>query len=64
MIALESQIEEQSKNQEIEGDDVLQDDNEEELVFLSRRIQKLMQRRNQIKNHFHLEEIHPNQKLT
>jgi hypothetical protein len=49
MITLESQTEEQSKNEEIEGGDVLQDDNEEELTFLSRRIQKLMMRMNQIK---------------
>ncbi|WJX83904.1 hypothetical protein P8452_66530 [Trifolium repens] len=52
MIALESQTEEHSKNELAEGDDVFHEDNEEELVFLSRRIQKLMLRRNQIKKTF------------
>ncbi|PNX73781.1 phytoalexin-deficient 4-2 protein, partial [Trifolium pratense] len=54
MIALESQTRERSKNKEAieEDNNFLQEDDEEELAFLSRRIQKLMMRRNQIKRNF------------
>ncbi|CAJ2648355.1 unnamed protein product [Trifolium pratense] len=54
MIALDSQIKERSKNKEAVEEDnkFLQEDDEEELAFLSRRIQKLMMRRNQIKKNF------------
>ncbi|PNX87640.1 phytoalexin-deficient 4-2 protein, partial [Trifolium pratense] len=53
MIALESQVEENSKREmTCDGENSLQQDDEEEMAFLSRRIQKLMMRRNQIKNSF------------
>ncbi|XP_045809814.1 uncharacterized protein LOC123904167 [Trifolium pratense] len=54
MIALDSQTKERSKNKEAVEEDnkFLQEDDEEELAFLSRRIQKLMMRRNQIKKNF------------
>ncbi|XP_045791507.1 uncharacterized protein LOC123886217 [Trifolium pratense] len=54
MIALDSQTKERSKNKEVVEEDnkFLQEDDEEELAFLSRRIQKLMMRRNQIKKNF------------
>ncbi|GAU17216.1 hypothetical protein TSUD_178470 [Trifolium subterraneum] len=53
MIALESQIDEKSKIDTFyTEEDTIQQDDEEELAFLSRRIQKLMMRRNQIKKAF------------
>ncbi|PNX64685.1 phytoalexin-deficient 4-2 protein, partial [Trifolium pratense] len=51
MIALESQVMEHSQNNLItDNDDLLQEDDEEEFALISRRIQRLMMRRNQIRN--------------
>ncbi|KAK2452137.1 gag-protease polyprotein [Trifolium repens] len=54
MIALDSQTIEHSQNVEnnFENDETLQEDDNEEMAFLSRRIQRLMQRRNQLKKTF------------
>ncbi|CAJ2636642.1 unnamed protein product [Trifolium pratense] len=53
MIALESQVEENLKREiRCDEENHLQQDDEEEMAFLSRRIQKLMMRRNQIKRSF------------
>ncbi|GAU32747.1 hypothetical protein TSUD_323150 [Trifolium subterraneum] len=54
MIALETQSGECSQNDETlcENEESLQEDDEEELTFLSRRIQRLMTRRNQLKKNF------------
>ncbi|CAJ2651723.1 unnamed protein product [Trifolium pratense] len=53
MIALESQVEENLKREiTCDEENPLQQDDEEEMAFLSRRIQKLMMRRNQIKRSF------------
>ncbi|MCH79648.1 phytoalexin-deficient 4-2 protein [Trifolium medium] len=53
MIALESQTKECSQNIENLCDEKsLQEDDEEEFAFISRRIQRLMIRRNQMKNSF------------
>ncbi|MCH79420.1 phytoalexin-deficient 4-2 protein, partial [Trifolium medium] len=53
MIALESQTKECSQNIENECDEkFLQEDNEEEFALISRRIQRLMIRRNQMRNSF------------
>jgi hypothetical protein len=54
MIALDSQTREHSQNVEnnFENDETLQEDDNEEMAFLSRRIQRLMQRRNQLKKTF------------
>jgi hypothetical protein len=52
MVALESQTKEHSENEQTEGDNASHEDDEEELAFLSRRIQKLMLRRNQLKKSF------------
>ncbi|MCI30712.1 phytoalexin-deficient 4-2 protein, partial [Trifolium medium] len=54
MIALESQTEEHSQNNEIlfDDDNALQEDDEEEFTLPSRRIQNLMMRRNQLKKSF------------
>ncbi|GAU39253.1 hypothetical protein TSUD_397000 [Trifolium subterraneum] len=54
MIALETQSGECSQKNEIlcEDKESLQEDDEEELAFLSRRIQRLMTRRNQLKKNF------------
>jgi hypothetical protein len=49
MTALDCQSEEKSQNEIFCEDDFLKDDNEEELALLSRRIQKLVIRRNQLK---------------
>jgi hypothetical protein len=53
-IVLQAQTEESFRNTKAFGEEenILQEDYEEELVFLSRRIQKLMTRRNQIKRNF------------
>ncbi|XP_045810862.1 uncharacterized protein LOC123905296 [Trifolium pratense] len=51
--ALESQVEENLKREiTCDEENPLQQDDEEEMAFLSRRIQKLMMRRNQIKRSF------------
>ncbi|PNX59614.1 phytoalexin-deficient 4-2 protein [Trifolium pratense] len=51
MIALESQVMEHSQNNLItDNGDLLQEDDEEEFALISRRIQRLMMRRNQIRN--------------
>ncbi|GAU48747.1 hypothetical protein TSUD_241680 [Trifolium subterraneum] len=54
MIALETQSRECSQKDETlcEDEESLQEDDEEELAFLSRRIQRLMTRRNQLKKNF------------
>ncbi|GAU29253.1 hypothetical protein TSUD_392030 [Trifolium subterraneum] len=54
MIALETQSGECSQKDETlcENEESLQEDDEEELAFLSRRIQRLMTRRNQLKKNF------------
>jgi hypothetical protein len=54
LIALDSQARECSQIDETnpENDDLLQVDENEEMAFLSRRIQRLMQRRNQLKRNF------------
>ncbi|GAU49150.1 hypothetical protein TSUD_87330 [Trifolium subterraneum] len=54
MIALETQSGECSQKDETlcEDEESLQEDEEEELAFLSRRIQRLMTRRNQLKKNF------------
>ncbi|GAU10443.1 hypothetical protein TSUD_419200 [Trifolium subterraneum] len=54
MIALETQSGECSQKDEAlcEDEESLQEDDEEELAFLSRRIQRLMTRRNQLKKNF------------
>ncbi|XP_045821909.1 uncharacterized protein LOC123914780 [Trifolium pratense] len=53
MIALESQVKENLKREmTCDEENPLQQDDEEEMAFLSRRIQRLMMRRNQIKNSF------------
>ncbi|GAU51330.1 hypothetical protein TSUD_412770 [Trifolium subterraneum] len=54
MIALETQSRECSQKNETlcEDEESLQEDDEEELAFLSRRIQRLMTRRNQLKKNF------------
>ncbi|GAU35952.1 hypothetical protein TSUD_147370 [Trifolium subterraneum] len=54
MIALETQYGECSQKDETlcENEESLQEDDEEELTFLSRRIQRLMTRRNQLKKNF------------
>ena len=54
MIALETQSGECSQKDETlcEDEESLQEDDEEELAFLSRRIQRLMTRRNQLKKNF------------
>ncbi|GAU40502.1 hypothetical protein TSUD_189840 [Trifolium subterraneum] len=54
MIALETQSGECSQKDEtpFEDEESLQEDDEEELAFLSRRIQRLMTRRNQLKKNF------------
>ncbi|GAU46301.1 hypothetical protein TSUD_283270, partial [Trifolium subterraneum] len=54
MIALETQSGECSQKDETlcENEESLQEDDEEELSFLSRRIQRLMTRRNQLKKNF------------
>ncbi|MCI09085.1 phytoalexin-deficient 4-2 protein, partial [Trifolium medium] len=53
MIALKSQSEESSqKDETFSSKDLLDEDNEEELALLSRRIQRLMMRRNQLRRTF------------
>ncbi|GAU43812.1 hypothetical protein TSUD_248010 [Trifolium subterraneum] len=54
MIALETQYGECSQKDETlcEDEESLQEDDEKELAFLSRRIQRLMTRRNQLKKNF------------
>ncbi|GAU36116.1 hypothetical protein TSUD_374770 [Trifolium subterraneum] len=54
MIALETQSGECSQKDETlcENEESLQEDDEEELAFLSRRIKRLMTRRNQLKKNF------------
>ncbi|GAU46711.1 hypothetical protein TSUD_135360 [Trifolium subterraneum] len=54
MISLETQSGECSQKDETlcENEESLQEDDEEELAFLSRRIQRLMTRRNQLKKNF------------
>ncbi|GAU50223.1 hypothetical protein TSUD_409020 [Trifolium subterraneum] len=54
MIALETQSGECSQKDETlcENEESLQEDDEEEIAFLSRRIQRLMTRRNQLKKNF------------
>ncbi|GAU51377.1 hypothetical protein TSUD_413100 [Trifolium subterraneum] len=54
MIAIETQSGECSQKDETlcENEESLQEDDEEELPFLSRRIQRLMTRRNQLKKNF------------
>ncbi|GAU38522.1 hypothetical protein TSUD_148040 [Trifolium subterraneum] len=54
MIALETQSGECSQKDETlcEDEESLQEDDEEELAFLSRRIQRLLTRRNQLKKNF------------
>ncbi|XP_045791661.1 uncharacterized protein LOC123886384 [Trifolium pratense] len=53
MIALESQVMEHSQNNlTTDNNSLLQDDDEEEFALISRRIQRLMMKRNQIRNSF------------
>jgi predicted house-cleaning noncanonical NTP pyrophosphatase (MazG superfamily) len=64
MIALESQTEECSQNDEVFCDDeIFEEDNEEELALLSRTIQKLMMRRNRLKKSFPNKKVCPKTKV-
>jgi hypothetical protein len=64
MIALEYQTKECSQNDEVLCDDeVFEEDNEEELALLFRRIKKLMMRRNQPKKSFPNKKVGPKTKV-
>jgi hypothetical protein len=64
MIALEYQTKECSQNDEVLCDDeVFEEDNEEELALLFRRIIKLMMRRNQPKKSFPNKKVGPKTKV-